>query len=94
MSPFQSQLTNAKQAQAPKIPAPHSFFGEEPVKCVTYVYGKDVQAMSQQEAIQAIRHLELYRKELDGIETSAKALKFCIEECDAALKQLAEHLDA
>lgn len=94
MSPFQSQLSNAKQAQAPKVAAPHSFLEEEPVKSVTYVYGKDIQAMSQQEAIQSIRHLEHYRNDLDNIETSAKALKFCVTECDAALKQLAEHLDA
>jgi len=94
MTTFQSQLVTAKKGATPKVATRPSFLEEEPVKCVTYVYGKDIQAMSQQEAIQALRHLELYRKELDGIETSAKALKFCIEECDAALKQLAEHLDA
>lgn len=86
------QLATAKKSSVPTLGSGPALTHEEPVKNVTYVYGKDILMMNRQETIRAIQSLEQYNDELKAIKTSPDSFKVYIEECEQALCELAGHL--
>lgn len=64
------------------------------IEVITYVNGKDVNAMSKDELMEAIKKVEVYRESLTTVKTKSKYISQQVAELDETLIKLAAFLDA